>query len=265
MDLLGSILSSMEKPPSVGEKEKKLAQERKNQIEKMKLEDRKRKNEFRAKVEKEVDAFLNDSARTRLKYPPIDKVYRSIIHDVAEVAGMTSFSFGEAEVDRYIMLFKKEIPPTEEELNAYKRGEKWDPEEARFLAKKVAEEAEKARQVEEAREPVKVVPTSDYKAKYKDLIGEESAKDAARHLTPNKQFGFVPSENKRDKRSVEETLDAIRAKKQKKYDDGIHQVPSNIVAELCSTSNTEIIVEVPSASQIEAKTESSSSSKTEDQ
>ncbi|XP_041480551.1 sperm-associated antigen 7 homolog [Lytechinus variegatus] len=262
MDLLGSILNSMEKPPSVGEKEKKLAQERKKQMEKMKQEDRKRKNEFRAKVEKEVDAFLNDSTRTRLKYPPMDKVYRSIIHDVAEVAGMTSFSFGEAEVDRYIMLFKKEIPPTDEELDAYRRGEKWDPEEARFLAKKVAEEAEKARLLEEARVPAKVVPNSDYKAKYKDLIGEDSAKDAARHLTPNKQFGFVPSDNKRDKRSVEETLDAMRAKKQKKSESGIHQVPGQTDAETSSTSKQDDTHQVESSSQSEGET--SSTSNTED-
>ena len=28
-------------------------------------------------------------------------------HDVAEVAGLTSFSFGEMEVNRFIILFKK--------------------------------------------------------------------------------------------------------------------------------------------------------------
>lgn len=68
---------------------------------------------------------------------------------------------------------------------------------------------------------------------------------------------------------MEETLDAIRAKKQKKYDDSIHQVPSTSEAETCSTSTskTEDIQQVPSASQVEAKTETESSStpKTEDQ
>lgn len=28
-------------------------------------------------------------------------------HDVADVAGLTAFSFGEEEVDRYVMVFKK--------------------------------------------------------------------------------------------------------------------------------------------------------------
>ncbi|KAK3740264.1 hypothetical protein QZH41_017830, partial [Actinostola sp. cb2023] len=51
-------------------------------------------------------------------------------HDVAEVAGLTTFSFGEEEVDRYVMLFKKEFPPPDEELEAYRNGEEYDPETA---------------------------------------------------------------------------------------------------------------------------------------
>ena len=33
--------------------------------------------------------------------------FRFLSHDVAEIAGLTTFSFGEDEVDRYVMLFKK--------------------------------------------------------------------------------------------------------------------------------------------------------------
>lgn len=32
-------------------------------------------------------------------------------HEVADVAGLTSFSFGEDEVDRYVMVWKKVSPP----------------------------------------------------------------------------------------------------------------------------------------------------------
>lgn len=76
-------------------------------------------------------------------------------HDVAEVAGLTSFSFGEEEESRYVMIFKKvrklcfssifgvimfgenvtgfhvvpwqEFAPSDEELEAYRNGEEWDP------------------------------------------------------------------------------------------------------------------------------------------
>ncbi|PIK46070.1 putative sperm-associated antigen 7 [Apostichopus japonicus] len=142
--------------------------------------------------------------------------YFILSHDVAEVAGATSFSFGEREEERYVMLFKKEYAPTDEELNGYRRGETWDPEEAKELAKQRADEAEETRLEEERREPVVVAPTTDYMDKYKKIVGDESAVEGARNLTPNKQFGFVPSENKKDKRSVEETMDQIRAKKKQK-------------------------------------------------
>ena len=36
----------------------------------------------------------------------------------------------------------------------------------------------------------KLIPSSNYKDKYKHLIGEDSAKDAAHTLEANKQFGF---------------------------------------------------------------------------
>lgn len=232
-DLLGSILSSMEKPPSVDDKQKKREKERKRQLEKLKAEDRKRKDDFRSKVEKKVSEFINDTTRTRLKFPPVDKIYRSIIHDVAEVAGATSFSFGEREEERYIIIFKKEYAPTDEELNAYRRGETWDPEEARVLAKQKADEKEEMRKQEERTQPTKVAPATDYMDKYKKIVGDESAVDGARNLTPNKQFGFVPSENKKDKRSVEETMNAIRAKKKQKtvHTETTDSVPGSSLAD----------------------------------
>ena len=57
--------------------------------------------------------------------------------EVAEVAGLTSYSFGEEDFDRYTMLFKKESPPTEDEIAAYKRGEEYDEEAAKLLAEQV--------------------------------------------------------------------------------------------------------------------------------
>jgi hypothetical protein len=58
-------------------------------------------------------------------------------HDVAEVAGLTSQSFGEEGVDRYIMLFKKEFPPSEDEIATLRNGEEWNEEKAKELVKKV--------------------------------------------------------------------------------------------------------------------------------
>ena len=44
-------------------------------------------------------------------------------HEVAEVAGLLSFSFGTEGQDRHTVLFRKEAPPSEEELQALRNGE----------------------------------------------------------------------------------------------------------------------------------------------
>lgn len=58
-------------------------------------------------------------------------------HDVAEIAGVAAFSFGEEEVDRAVTLYKKEFAPCDEELAALRRGEEWDPLKAQAEAERV--------------------------------------------------------------------------------------------------------------------------------
>ncbi|MBN3285271.1 SPAG7 protein, partial [Polyodon spathula] len=239
---------------------------------------------FSLQMEKEVSEIIQDSKLQKKKYPPMGKIERSIIHDVAEVAGLTSFSFGEEEESRYVMIFKKasEFAPSDEELEAYRRGEAWDPqiaEEKRKLkqqaqfelereartgpkeevcpssnyrdkyshligvsaAKEAAHtlEANKAygcgepltthalthntqqAQFELEREArtgpkEEVCPSSNYRDKYSHLIGVSAAKEAAHTLEANKAYGCVPVANKRDTRSIEEAMNAIRAKKKQK-------------------------------------------------
>lgn len=50
---------------------------------------------------------------------------------------MIAYSFGEEEVDRYIMVFKKEFPPSEDELNALRNGQQWNDEIAKRLQAQV--------------------------------------------------------------------------------------------------------------------------------
>lgn len=58
-------------------------------------------------------------------------------HDAAEVAGVAAFTIGEEDIDRRIIVYKKEFSPSEEELAALRRGEEWDPEKAKLLADQV--------------------------------------------------------------------------------------------------------------------------------
>ena len=48
-------------------------------------------------------------------------------HDVVEVAGLTSFSFGEDDDCHYTMIFKKGFAPSDEGLDCYRHREAWDP------------------------------------------------------------------------------------------------------------------------------------------
>eukprot|EP00058_Branchiostoma_floridae_P028500 XP_002613991.1 hypothetical protein BRAFLDRAFT_113735 [Branchiostoma floridae] len=190
-DLLGSILSSMEKPPTIGEEEKKKAKKQREQLEKLQAQEKAAKSKFRKRIVDEVNKFINDSSRTRHKFEAMDKMARTIVTG-------------------------KEFAPSDEELEAYRRGEEWDPNKAEEMKRL------KEAQVEEpssSQASQKVVPMSNYKDKYKHLIGDTSAKAAAQITTANKAYGFVPSENKRDQRSIEEVQNQIRAKKRQKTED----------------------------------------------
>ncbi|KAG1669157.1 Sperm-associated antigen 7 [Nymphon striatum] len=216
-DLLGSILSSMDKPPSLlNEKQKVAMKKQKEMMETQKLKEKEKMNIFREKIEKRIGSFIKDSSLQKYKFEPMDKVPRSVVHDAVDVAGLTAFSFGEEEVNRYVMIFKKEFAPCDDELAAYRRGEEWNPEKHKALMKQLELEKSLEEQEELKRKLENRVPNSDYKDKYEKWIGKESAKDAAKITTPNKQFGNVPSENKRDQRSIEQTLADIRAKKKQK-------------------------------------------------
>lgn len=58
-------------------------------------------------------------------------------HEIAEDAGLLAHSFGEEEVDRYIMIFKKDCPPSDDELNALRDGQEWNDEIAKRLLAQV--------------------------------------------------------------------------------------------------------------------------------
>ncbi|XP_077749185.1 sperm-associated antigen 7 isoform X2 [Canis aureus] len=164
------------------------------------------------KMEKEVSDFIQDSGQIKKKFQPMNKIERSILHDVVEVAGLTSFSFGEDDECRYVMIFKKEFAPSDEELDSYRRGEEWDPQKAEEK-RKLKELAQRQEEEVAQQGPVVVSPASDYKDKYSHLIGKGAAKDAAHMLQANKTYGCVPVANKRDTRSIEEAMNEIRAKK----------------------------------------------------
>lgn len=61
-------------------------------------------------------------------------IYR---HDVSEIAGLNAFSFGIEDVDRHTIVYKKEFTPNEDELNALRKGEEYDPKKIELMKQMV--------------------------------------------------------------------------------------------------------------------------------
>ncbi|XP_054714037.1 sperm-associated antigen 7 homolog [Uloborus diversus] len=224
-DLLGSILSSMAKPPSMSSERNKQIQKQKKMLEKQQAAQKEKLKHFREKIEKEINDFLQNPEKHKHKFPPMDKVYRTIIHDVSDIAGLSTFAFGEEEVDRYVMIFKKEFAPSDDELNAYRNGQEWDPKVAKALS--LQKEKERLIELQENKKrKAPLPPSSNYAAKYEKLVGLDAGKAAAKIATPNKHFGFVSSELKKDQRSIEQTLADIQAKKKLKKSEEAKETPT---------------------------------------
>ncbi|XP_058826633.1 sperm-associated antigen 7-like [Topomyia yanbarensis] len=219
MDLLDSILGSMDKPPSRDKKEKEMIEKQKKELEMLRNKERDELNRFRKFVEDRLGRLVKDSNRHYMDFQPLDKVHRSVVHDIAEVGGLVAMSFGVDGVDRYIVVYKKEHLPSEDELAARRNGDPWNKQTAMEYAEKRKQQRllanEEQKELSHKKE-MTVVPTSNYQDKYVHLIGQESALGAAKKTESNKTYGYVPSENKRDIRSIEQTMADIQAKKKLK-------------------------------------------------
>ncbi|XP_004529461.1 sperm-associated antigen 7 homolog [Ceratitis capitata] len=227
MDLLNSILNSMEKPPAATEQQKKMIKKQKELAERIKNKQKEELNRFRKYVEERIGRFAKDD-RPHIEFQPLDKVHRAIIHEVAEFGGFIAMSFGREDIDRHSVVYKKENAPTEDEIAARRNGDGWNEE----IAKEYAERRKQQRELESEQKRLArastqpppptiesdIKPTSNYKDKYAHLIGQEAALEAARKTETNQSYGFVPSKNKKDMRSIEQTLADIQAKKKRKLE-----------------------------------------------
>ncbi|XP_055533305.1 sperm-associated antigen 7 [Wyeomyia smithii] len=219
MDLLGSILGSMDKPPSIDKKEKEMIEKQKKELEMLRNKERDELNRFRKYSEERLGRLVKDPVRQFMEFQPLDKVHRSVVHDIAEIGGLVAMSFGVEGVDRYIVVYKKEHLPSEDELAARRNGDPWNKQTAAEYAQKRKQQkllADEQQRDTSDKSNLSVVPSSNYKDKYAHLIGQESALQAAKRTESNKSYGYVPSENKRDIRSIEQTMADIQAKKKLK-------------------------------------------------
>lgn len=109
---------------------------------------------------------------------------------MVDVAGLVAFSFGIEDVDRHTVVYKKETVPNEDELDALRKGEVYDPEKVKQLKLQVcldyswlllitykilstikAEEEERERLTKPKKDTH--VPSSNYSEKYEHIIGKD--------------------------------------------------------------------------------------------
>lgn len=57
--------------------------------------------------------------------------------DVSEVGGLIAMSFGEEDIDRYTVVYKKDHGPSEDEIHARRNGVEWNEDKAKEYAQKV--------------------------------------------------------------------------------------------------------------------------------
>lgn len=215
MDFLSSIMNSMDKPPTLSEKDREIRKKRKEALEKHKEAEKEKLDRFKERVEKKLkDHFAGDNNQM-LKFEPMDAIHRSIVHEIAESLGLLSYAFGNEGIDRYMRVYRKDNPPCEDELNARRRGDPWNEQIKQQLQEKRRQE-KLDEELAAKRKKEKFIPNTNYKDKYAHLIGQDAALKAARKTETNKSYGFVPSENKKDNRSIEQTMADIRAKKKLK-------------------------------------------------
>lgn len=224
MDLLDSILGSMEKPPQVKKPEIK-DKDKREKFEKMQKErqvaQRKQKemiDKFRHDISKRIKDFVNlpttdDPKTTKLELKPMGKLYRSIIHETCEEHDdeIVVHSFGTEDIDRHCTIWRRGYEPCEDEIRAMKLGVEYKPK---------SEDQDDDDDHNAASTSGKTVDGKDkFWSKYEKIIGEcESASGvgAAKVALPARQYGCVPIENKKDLRSIEQMIDDIRKVKKQK-------------------------------------------------
>ena len=81
-----------------------MKKKQKEHIAKMEEKHREAKQKFRTKVETQINDFLKKENEKTLKFSAMDQYHRSVVHDVAEIAGLVTYSFGEEDLDRHIQV-----------------------------------------------------------------------------------------------------------------------------------------------------------------
>ncbi|OTF75837.1 hypothetical protein BLA29_007197 [Euroglyphus maynei] len=217
MDLLGSILDSMEKPPQTSSKQEILIKKQQKTLEKLNAMEKEKLKKISANIEQRLIKFVNDHNMEKIEFESMPKIHRTIIHNIADKHDLIVYSFGIEDVDRHCVVYKKEFKPTDEELDCLRNGEDIYDRKLKELHEKMQLEQNKTDNNNKNEKKIgkNPKPNTSYTLKYANIIGLDVGEAAAKITTPNQQFGMVPSSNKRDQRSIEQIMNDNKNKKLK--------------------------------------------------
>lgn len=193
-------------------KQKKRIEEAKERQQKFKDNERKKKADFHSQIEIRISKLLQ-SSDTKLEFEPMNKLQRSIVHEFVDTAGLVAHSFGEEEIDRHLIVWKKEHVPCDAELDALRKGEEYNPQNIVLEESRTEETNSEASGSRKRKVKPEKQEQEKYFEKYAKIVGGSSGLDAAQITKTNTTYGMVPSRNKEDTRSIEETMNQIREKK----------------------------------------------------
>uniref|UniRef100_A0A8C4NKP5 Sperm associated antigen 7 n=1 Tax=Eptatretus burgeri TaxID=7764 RepID=A0A8C4NKP5_EPTBU len=195
-DLLGSLLNSMQTPPGVGQSRQ--VKEQRARLEKLQQQEKRYKSEFRKKMELAITEFIQDASQQRKQFDNLGRLERTILHDVAEVADLASMAFGDDEELKQVLVYKKEFSPSEEELDKMRGG---------VSAVRVPSPSPSPSSSELQPRPQR-----------RSRGIEARLRAGAQTLTAREVYGCVPAANKRDTRSIEQTLHELKERKKLRLD-----------------------------------------------
>lgn len=165
-----------------------------------------------------VANFLKNDKQGTMQFDPMEKIFRSVIQEAVEEAGngLVCHTFGR-DNSRYVVVYKNH--PTELELEArrFYDYKEWNKEIEKDFKRKKEEEAAIA---EPSTSSISTNNSSDINESSKTASGKKHKmihlECQAINTDPNRNFGMVSSELKKDKRTVEQALNDIQQKKRLK-------------------------------------------------
>jgi len=221
MSFLDNLLASVKAPPGPNAGDIARSKVRRESEKKRLAAQKKVADDHESMVWKRVQAFIKDKDATVLKLKVMDRTQRAIAHEVCGTHNLASAAFGEEDVNRGIVCFKKGAGPTDEDLALLDRNLSYEDSlrdlEKRKAERKRLEEWKKGNADAPRRPPVKVAASGKREMLMNPALMQ------AQVIKASGSYGMVPQHMRNDKRSVDDVERERQAKRKKRTSQEAHE------------------------------------------